>query len=204
MTYTHVVPTFSGTLGRNARELCDLIRVDDESVVPVDHFRIESTSGAGDFPVGPGKYRTALLLFYWAALNERPEYYISTPMLGDLQRYHGSELIRDARHPKTEHRALHLLLGHSPAVKLTLNPGYHDHLVSRRTVEDVIRHAWARFQSIEPGSPEPLLRQAILNFSEGIELRRIEVPREGNPDAWPSDVWTSRVLTLMTRLGSER
>lgn len=203
MTYDIVVPTFAGPLSRNAIELCDLIRIDNESAVPVSRFRIESSHGACDFPVGPGKYKTALLLFYWAALHGHPEYFISTPMLGDLQRYYGDALIADARRPTTEHKALHFLVGHSPAVKLYLEPNHHDHLVSKRTVEDVVRHGWARYHALRPGAPEPLLRQAIVTFSEGVERGQIKVMDSGPAEDWPSDVWASRVLTLMQKLSNE-
>ncbi|TXH02695.1 MAG: hypothetical protein E6R05_03750 [Candidatus Moraniibacteriota bacterium] len=203
MTYNVVVPTFAGALSRNALELCDLIRIDDESAVPVSRFRIESSHGTCDFPVGPGKYKTALLLFYWAVLYGRPEYFISTPMLGDLQRYYGDALIADAHRPTTDHKALHFLVGHSPAVKLYFRPNLRDHLVSERTVEDVIRHGWARYNALRPGAPEPLLRQAIVSFSEGVEHGQIKVMNSGPAEDWPSDVWASRVLTLMQRLGNE-
>lgn len=192
---TMIHPEFTpNDLAGNALELCDLFALRAEEEVPVDGFAIVSDSVEMVAAVGPGKYKSALLLLYLMTKSASPTYELTDGMRLLVTEYFGQELMDDARRPYTKHRTVRALLGRTVYIRLTLRPGYREHLVTSRSPEEIIRHAWERRNEIQRQSPEPFLRAALISFFQQIEDGKLHVDdAEGH---WPTPDWADRALVL--------
>ena len=181
-------------LDGNARELCDLFMLRAEEEVPIDSFTIVSDAVEMVVAVGPGKYKSALFLFYLMTKSAGPAFELWAEMRPLVNRYFGQNLVEDAQRPNTKHHTIRALLGHTVYIRLTLKPGYREHLAPSRSPEEIIRHAWGRRTDITRLSREPFLRMALTRFFDQLEkgtLRASDI--EGH---WPTHEWADRALVL--------
>lgn len=195
-----LAPYFQGNLAQSTLELVDFFELDSEADVPVTRFRLCSSLGQCEFPVVPGKYRTALFLLYCASVAQQTRFQLNSGMSCLVRPYYGDDLVADAMKPETQHRALRILLGEGACASLELKDGWQLPPAAIKTLESVIRWGWSRYEEIQPGAAEPFLRMALDRFSLAIERHEFRIIRDGG-DAWVSDAWVSRVLTLMGKLG---
>ncbi len=196
-----IFPVFqSGRLEDNARELCDLFHLGDESKVPVACFTIVSDGHEMVAAVDPGKYKTALLLLYFMDRAGTCEYGLTSEMRDMISVYYGPELIIDAQQPGTKHKALQALLGYAVHVKLVLQPGYRECLAAGCRLEEIVRHAWERRDNITPMAPELFLRLALQRFFTLLETKALQVA-SSEVGPWPTPLWADRALALQKQLG---
>ena len=189
-------PAFTpNDLAGNALELCDLFALRAEEEVPIDSFAIVSDGVEMVVAVGSGKYKSALFLLYLMTKSAGPTFELTDDMRPLVTKYFGQELVNDARHPLTKHHTVRALLGRTVYIRLTLKPGYREHLVTSRSPEEIIRHAWERRNEIERQSPEPFLRAALLSFFQQIESHAMCVSND-DEDRWPTQEWADRALVL--------
>lgn len=188
-------PEFTpNNLAGNALELRGLFALRAEEEVPIDSFAIVSDGVEMVVAVGPGKYKSALFLLYLMTKSASPTFELTDYMRPLVTKYFGQKLVDDARRPHTKHRTVRALLGRTVYIRLTLKPGYREHLVTSRSPEEIIRHAWERRNDIERQSPEPFLRAALISFFQQIEDGTLRVnDTEGH---WPTPDWADRALVL--------
>lgn len=182
-------------LAGNALELRDVFLLHTEEEVPVDSFAIVSDNTEMVVAVGPGKYKSALFLLHLMTKSARPTFELTDEMRRLIPQYFGQKIVDDARHPSTKHSTVRALLGRTVYIRLTLKPGYREHLVTSRSPEEIIRHAWERRNDIERQSPEPFLRAALLSFFQQVESHALRV-NNGDEDHWPTQEWADRALVL--------
>ncbi len=187
-------PSFTpNDLDGNVRELCDLFRMSEEDV-PVDRYAIASDGIEMEVAVGPGKYKSALFLFYLMTKAAAPTFELRDEMRPLVKEFFGQTLMDDARHPNTQHHTIRALLGHTVYIRLILKSGYREHLVTGRSPEEIIRHAWERRNDINRQTPEPFLRRALTSFFQQIENGTLRVNETDGH--WPTLEWAHRALTL--------
>ncbi len=157
-------PSFArDSLPSNALELCDLLRLSNESEVPIESFTIISDGNKMVTKVGPGTYKTALVLVYLSALAGFPAFVLTNAMHEHiLSPYFGLTLLADAANPQTKRTNLRALVGKTVRIKVKFRPDYdHANLPKSRTVQDILWFGWERRESLTATSPEPFLRAAI-------------------------------------------
>lgn len=197
MPYAVFVPAFSrGKMAENTRELCDLQRIPDETKVPVTHFTICADGTEAKFEVGPGRYKTAVLLFHLMAgsPNNAPGFWLTEVMQREtVDLFYDPPTLSSPPCPGSDESMRPLLLKKTVWIELELKPGYEKHLAAFRTFEEIIEHAWQRRDAIGQDSPEPLLRGAItwaFNEAESPMPDKITI----------SDEMAGKVLALHQRL----
>ncbi len=197
---TMIHPEFTpDDLGANALELCDLFLLAREEDVPVSTMTIMSDGKRQSFPVGPGKYKSALFLLYLLNLNGQQPFALSDDFRRLMGEYYGRRIVADAATPGTKHTLVQALLGELVFIQLELLPGYRNHLASGRSPEEIVDLAWSRRDTLTPDSPEPFLRQALRTFFEQYEDGTLTLAKEAN-GPWPTQDWADRALELKRRL----
>ena len=199
--YTVIVPEFvSDDLAANTLELCELFMLREEAEVPIDRFTLVSDGREASFAVGPGTYKSALVLLYLMTKSATPMFELTPYMRTIVAEYFGPTILADAARPDTRHKTVRALLGHSVYIRLTLRPGYRECLATGRDLEEVIRYAWARRETITPNSPEPFLRLALKSLFEKIEEKSLAIAASDD-GGWPNQTWADRALVLQQQLG---
>lgn len=193
-------PSFTpDNLDGNARELCDLFWLPDASTMPVERFAIVSDGIKMEVAVGQGKYyKSALFLLYLMTKSAAPTFELTHGMRSLVIEYFGPKMVADARNPHTKHRTVRALLGQTVYIRLTLKPGYREHLVTSRSPEEIIRHAWERRHDIDRQSPEPFLRRALISFFQAIENGTLRMDEADGH--WPTPEWADRAIVLRNLL----
>lgn len=195
-----IVPEFSNVLEDNTHELCDFFHIRVESAVPVEQFSLLSDCQHSSFPVEPGKFKTALLLLYWAVTSRATRYFVSRPQQDQIALYFGESLVHKAQCAPQNHPALALLLGDSVTVELDLKPGYQLPDCRGRTIEELITWGWERRDELTAETPVPMIRQALATFQRALNSHAIPIVQCDDPNVWLSRCWVQRVYELLTRL----
>lgn len=196
---TMIHPDFTpDDLAGNALELCDLFLLRREEDVPVSRITIMSDGERHTFEVGPGKYKSALFLFYLLSRSGQQPFAMSDEFRPLAWKYFGPRIMTDAESPETKHTLVRALLGDMVFITLELAPSYRDHLASGRSPEEIVNDAWARRDTITAASPEPFLREAIRGFFESYEEGTLTLTKSG---PWPTEDWADRALALKQALG---
>lgn len=192
---TMIHPDFTpDDLNGNTLELCDLFMIRAEEEVPVDSYAIVSDAVEMVVAVGPGKYKSALFLLYLMTKSAAPTFELVPEMRTLVTSYFGQKLVNEAKNPNTRHCTVRALLGTTVYIRLTLKPGYREHLATSRSPEEIIRSAWERRNDIERLSPEPFLRGALAYFFDQLERGTL---RTNNTEGhWPTEEWADRALAL--------
>jgi hypothetical protein len=151
------------------------------------------------FPVGPGKYKSALFLLYLFHLNGSQPFALSDEFRRLMGEYYGRRIVADAATPETKHTLVRALLGELVFMELELLPGYRNHLASSRSPQEIVDLAWSRRDTLTPDSPESFLRQALRTFFEQYENGTLVIAKEAN-SPWPTEDWADRALELKRRL----
>lgn len=183
----------------NALELCDLFQLRREEDVPIAGYTIVYDGREHVGVVGPHKYKSALFLMYLTTMTGGGfRFSLTEVMRRYLLRYFGPVLVSAAKEIGSGHTTLHALLGRSVMIEIDPKPDYQSHLVSCRTLFEILAWAWERRDTLTPASPEPFLRAALTSFLEDLEAKRLEM--KDGPGHWPTYEWGDRVLELQRRL----
>jgi hypothetical protein len=196
-----ITPVFiDGNLPRNAGELCGCVGIERATLVPVAGFTIKTDDQQRSFRVEEGRYSaTAIYLFYQMAKIGQREFALAPEMRTELVLYFGTDLV--SKTSSRDHVSM-LLDGNDVHISLALKPGYDKHLVTHRTVEEVIRQAWSVRNTISPAGRHSFLNRAIDMLFADIDAGKI-LMTETDADGWPSMDWCDRAFELQQRLTNE-